>query len=69
MILVLMKNISKKGSEPSSDKPNPKNMKITSPLSKSDEKPFQTCLDYHTTMTKSLRRKNKDNTRTFSQSA
>ena len=34
------KTISKKRSEPSSDKPNPKDMKITLPLSKSDEKSF-----------------------------
>ena len=32
------KTISKKRSEPSSDKPNPKYMKIKLPLSKSDEK-------------------------------
>ena len=34
------KTISKKRSEPSSDKPNPKYMKITLPLSKSDENRF-----------------------------
>ena len=34
------KTISKKISEPSSDKPNPKDMKITLPLSKSDKKSF-----------------------------
>ena len=34
------KTISKKRSEPSSDKPNPKDMKITLPLSKSDENSF-----------------------------
>ena len=37
------KKLSKKRSEPSSDKPNPKYMKITFPLSKSDEKNFQAC--------------------------
>ena len=37
------KTTSKKISEPSSDKPNPKDMKITLPLSKSDEKSFQAC--------------------------
>ena len=34
------KTISKKRSEPSSDKPNPKDMKITLPAPKSDEKRF-----------------------------
>ena len=34
------KTISRKRSEPSSDKPNPKDTKITLPLSKSDEKSF-----------------------------
>ena len=34
------KTIRKKISEPSSDKPNPKDMKITLPLSKSDENRF-----------------------------
>ena len=37
------KTIGKKRSEPSSDKPNPKDMKITLSLSKSDEKSFQSC--------------------------
>ena len=32
------KTISKKRSEPSSDKPNPKDMKITLPVPESDEK-------------------------------
>ena len=36
----LEKTISKKISEPSSDKPNPKDMKITLPLSKSDDNSF-----------------------------
>ena len=63
------KAISKKISEPSSDKPNPKHMKITLPLSKSDEKSFQACLDYHMKMTEligSLVRKKKKSTGTFS---
>ena len=38
------KTISKKRSEPSSDKPNPKDMKITLPLSKSDEESFSSML-------------------------
>ena len=47
-----------KRSEPSLDKPNPKDMKITLPLSKSDDHSFSKCLDYHKKITKFLRRKN-----------
>ena len=60
------KTISKNRSEPSSDKPNLKDMKITLTVPKSDEKYFRACLDYHTKMTKLLRIKTKENTRTFS---
>ena len=45
------KNTSKKVSEPSSDKPNPKDMKITLPLSKVTKKAFRAC---HTKMTEFL---------------
>ena len=41
------KNISKKRSEPSSDKPNPKDMKITLPAPKSDEKIFSSMSRSH----------------------
>ena len=45
------KLLQQKTSEPSLDKPNPKDMKIKLPLSKSDKIAFQTYLDYHTKMT------------------
>ena len=46
------KTISKKRSEPSSDKPITNDMKVTLPLSKSDEKYFQAC---HKKMTEFLK--------------
>ena len=61
------KTISKKISEPLSDKPNPKDMKMTLPLSKSDEKYFQACHKKMTEFLGSLVRKN--NTKTFSHCA
>ena len=60
------KNISKKRSEPSSDKHNPKDMKITLPLSKSDEKDFQACQKKMTEFQRILVRKKN---RTFSHCA
>ena len=49
------KTISKKRSKPSSDKTNPKDIKITLLVPKSDEKSYQACLD-HTKMKEFLGR-------------
>ena len=62
------KSKSKKRSESSLDKVDPKNMKITLPSSKIDERIFSS-MSKHSHETDSIpREKIKDNTRTFSQS-
>ena len=63
------KSKSKKRSESSLDKVYPKNMKITLPLSKIDERSISS-MSKHPHKTDSIPRKNiKDNTWTFSQSS
>ena len=59
------KTIRKKKSEPSSDEPNPKAMKIKLPLSKSVEKRFSSMLQEDDRITKKPRRKKGKNTGTF----
>ena len=51
------KTISKKRSEPNQDKPNPKDMKITLSLSKSDEKSFSSMSQEDDSIPRSLVRK------------
>ena len=63
------KSKGKKRSESSLDKFDPKNMKITLPSSKIDERSLSS-MSKHSHKTDSIpREKNKDNTRTFSQSS
>ena len=59
------KTIRKKISEPSSDKPNPKDMKITLPLSKSDKKSFSSMSQEDDRIPRKPSKKEK-NTGTFS---
>ena len=64
------KSKSKKRSEPSLDKLNPKDMKITFPLSQSDDHRFsKLSLLSQDDFKIPKRKKNKDNTRTFSHCA
>ena len=63
------KSKSKKISESFFDKDDPKDMKITLPSSKSDDRSLLSMSKYSHKTDKIPRRKNKDNTRTFSQSS
>ena len=61
--------MSKKRSEPSSDKTIPKDMKITRPLSKSDEKRFSSMSHEDERIPRKPGKKKKENPRTFSHCA
>ena len=63
------KTIGEKRSEPSSDKPNPKDMKITLPLSKSDEKSFSSMSQEDDRIPRKPGKKEKEKNRTFSHCA